>query len=109
MTMKHKNFAADKIVAIEDMGEMQTYDFTIPGTHCFLANDVLVHNSGALEEHSDTVALLYWPKHNDFGYMDSNEFEINIAKQRHGPIGLLRLNFYPYYSAFEDRDEVVPI
>jgi len=61
--------------------------------------------SGALEEHSDTVALIYWIKHNEFAHRDVNEFELNIAKQRHGAIGLVKLNFYPQYYVFEDRSE----
>jgi replicative DNA helicase len=61
--------------------------------------------SGALEEHSDTIALIYWVKHNEIEHKDANEFEVNIAKQRHGPIGLLKLNFFPQFYLFEDREE----
>ena len=100
---KQENFILDKIVEIEDLGDMQTYDFTIPKTHCFFANNILVHNS--LEEHSDTIALIYWIKRNEFSHPDINEFEINIAKQRHGPTGLVKLNFYPQHFSFKDREE----
>jgi len=61
--------------------------------------------SGALEEHSDTVALIYWIKHNEYGHPDVNEFEVNIAKQRHGAIGLVKLNFFPQHYLFQDREE----
>lgn len=35
----------DTITVIEPAGEAQTYDLEVPGTHNFVANDVIVHNS----------------------------------------------------------------
>ncbi len=35
----------DEIVAIEDDGDVQVYDLTVPGTHNFVAADVFVHNT----------------------------------------------------------------
>lgn len=35
----------DEIVAIVPDGEQQVYDLTVPGTHNFVADDVLVHNT----------------------------------------------------------------
>ena len=43
----------DRVVAIEGMGEEETYDLEIEGDHNFLANDLVVHNS-----HSSSFALL---------------------------------------------------
>ena len=37
----------DEIIKIEPVGKEQTYDITINGTHNFLANDFIVHNSHA--------------------------------------------------------------
>jgi hypothetical protein len=39
----------DRIVSIEYVGEKQTYDLEIAGTHNFIANDILVHNSHAAD------------------------------------------------------------
>jgi DNA polymerase III alpha subunit/intein/homing endonuclease len=39
----------DKIVSIEAAGEQPTFDLTIEGTHNFIANDILVHNSHAAD------------------------------------------------------------
>lgn len=61
--------------------------------------------AGALEEHADTVLLLYWIKRNEYDHADINEFEINIAKQRHGPVGIVKVNFYPQYYYFQDRKD----
>ncbi|WP_420810834.1 DNA polymerase III subunit alpha [Deinococcus fonticola] len=35
----------DTITSIESAGEAQTYDLEVPGTHNFVANDLIVHNS----------------------------------------------------------------
>ena len=35
----------DEIVAIDDEGDEQVYDLTVPGTHNFVAADVFVHNT----------------------------------------------------------------
>jgi len=92
----------DEIVSIKKVGEKQTYDFMIPGTNCFFANDILCHNSGSLEEHSDTVALLYWPYNNEAQCSDASKYEVLIEKQRHGPIGRVELSFEPQYFKFTD-------
>jgi replicative DNA helicase len=55
----------DKIVAIEYLGEQQVYDLTIPQTHNFVANDVIVHNTAfqngialnAARRHNKRVAI----------------------------------------------------
>jgi intein/homing endonuclease len=40
----------DKIVSIEYIGEHQTYDLTIPGSHNFISSDIIVHNTWWLIE-----------------------------------------------------------
>lgn len=35
----------DRIIAIEDVGLVHTYDLTMTPTACFVANDILVHNT----------------------------------------------------------------
>ena len=37
----------DRIISIEYVGKKQTYDLEVPGTHNFIANDIIVHNSHA--------------------------------------------------------------
>lgn len=49
----------DKIVSIEYVGEQPTYDLTIEGTHNFIANDILVHNSHAADYAVITVQTAF--------------------------------------------------
>jgi DNA-directed DNA polymerase III PolC len=49
----------DRITGIEYVGEQPTYDLTIEGTHNFIANDILVHNSHATDYAMVTVQSAY--------------------------------------------------
>lgn len=59
----------DKVVSIEYVGEEQTYDLEVPGTHNFVANDILVHNSHAADYAVITVQTAYLKAHYPVEYM----------------------------------------
>jgi DNA-directed DNA polymerase III PolC len=59
----------DKIVSIEYVGEQPTYDLTIPGTHNFVANDIIVHNSHAADYAVITVQTAFLKAHYPHEYM----------------------------------------
>jgi DNA polymerase-3 subunit alpha len=59
----------DKIVSIEYAGEEMTYDLTVPGTHNFIANDIIVHNSHAADYAVITVQSAYLKCHYPEEYM----------------------------------------
>ncbi len=59
----------DKIVSIEYVGEKPTYDLTIEGTHNFIANDILVHNSHAADYAVITCQTSYLKTHYAAEYM----------------------------------------
>jgi len=69
-----------------------------------------LRESGALEQDADLVMLLYRP---DYYSEDKTSpegiVEINIAKQRNGPVGMEKLTFLKEYTRFEnysDREEL---
>jgi replicative DNA helicase len=47
----------DEIVAIEPLGEEETFDIEVPGDHNFVANDIVVHNSALVTNFAENVAL----------------------------------------------------
>jgi DNA polymerase-3 subunit alpha len=53
----------DRIVSIEPAGEQETYDLSIEGTHNFLANDLVVHNSHAASFALIAYATSWMRKH----------------------------------------------
>jgi DNA-directed DNA polymerase III PolC len=59
----------DRIDRIEYMGEKQTYDLEVPGTHNFIANDILVHNSHAADYAVICVQTAYLKAHYPVEYM----------------------------------------
>ena len=52
----------DSIVKIEEIGDHRTYDITIKNNHSFLANDIVVHNSGHIEQDADAVWFITRPE-----------------------------------------------
>jgi replicative DNA helicase len=47
----------DEVVAIEPIGEQETYDIEVLGDHNFVANDIVVHNSALVTNFAENVAL----------------------------------------------------
>ncbi len=47
----------DQVASIEEIGEEETYDLTVPGHHNFVADDVIVHNSTLVCNIAENVAV----------------------------------------------------
>jgi intein/homing endonuclease len=43
--LAHSDIYWDQVHSIEALGEQPTYDLTVPGSHNFVANDIIAHNS----------------------------------------------------------------
>jgi replicative DNA helicase len=59
-----------------------------------------LRDSGAIEQDADLVMLLYRDKF--YNPKASNAAELNIAKQRNGPTGIVRLTWLDKYTRFEN-------
>ncbi|MDQ1519227.1 MAG: replicative helicase [Actinomycetota bacterium] len=90
----------DEVVAILPKGEEPVYDATVLGTHNFVANGVVVHNS--IEQDADVVMFIY----RDDYYNENSEqrglAEIIVAKHRNGPTGMTKLVFLDQFTKFAD-------
>jgi replicative DNA helicase len=88
----------DEIMAIVPLGEQQVFDATVTGTHNFIANGIVVHNS--IEQDADVVIFIY----RDDYYNPESEHrgmaDIIVAKHRNGPVGSTRLAFLEQYTKF---------
>jgi replicative DNA helicase len=65
-----------------------------------------LRESGALEQDADVVMLLFRPdQYPDVKPEDENIAEVNIAKQRNGPTGLVRLAFLKSETRFGNLEQ----
>jgi len=82
----------DKITEITKLKDEEVYDATITGTHNFIANDIIVHNS--IEQDADVVMFLYLEQESE-DILDQNKklIKLYIAKHRNGATGEMDLMF----------------
>ncbi|HLH26380.1 MAG TPA: replicative DNA helicase [Chloroflexota bacterium] len=90
----------DQIVAIEPDGEADVYDMTVPGTHNFVANGMVVHNS--IEQDADVVMFIYREEVYDRDTENKGIAEIHVAKHRNGPTGQVSLLWLEKLTKFVD-------
>jgi replicative DNA helicase len=94
----------DRVVAIETAGEEDVYDLTVPGPSSWLADGIVSHNSGAIEQDADIVMFIY--REEEHKPTDENRgiAEIIIGKQRNGPTGSRKLAFIKEFTRFENLE-----
>jgi replicative DNA helicase len=92
----------DRVVALEPAGEQEVFDLTVPGPASWLADGIVSHNSGALEQDADVVILIYRDDvyNKDPNSPDAGTAELILAKQRNGPTGTVKLAFLREQTRF---------
>jgi replicative DNA helicase len=90
-----------RIVAIEPLGIEPVYDATVAGTHNFIGNGIVAHNS--IEQDADVVMFIY--RHEYYHPEDMEKkgmAEVIIAKHRAGGTGSIDMTFLPDFTRFAD-------
>jgi replicative DNA helicase len=98
----------DRVVSIEQGGSEEVFDLTVPGEESWLADGIVSHNSGALEQDADLILFLYRQSlyKDDMPPDEANLAEVIIGKQRNGPVGTVKVVFLPQYARFENAADV---
>lgn len=92
----------DRIDAIEPAGVEDVFDLTVPGTANWLADGIVSHNSGALEQDADLICFLYRESQYKPSPDNQHKAEVIIGKQRNGPTGRVQLHFFGHILRFEN-------
>ena len=100
----------DRVIAIESAGEEDVYDLTVPATSSWLADGIVSHNSGSLEQDSDQVVML-WKDKDETPPGAPRLIRGSVAKNRNGPTGRFDLYFEAEQARFFSRsdDEGMPV
>ena len=83
---------------IDELGDEPVYDATVHGTHNFVAQGIVVHNS--IEQDADVVMFIYRDDVYNPESPDRGTAEIIVAKHRNGPTATVRLAFLEQYTKF---------
>lgn len=96
----------DSVATISPAGREAVYDITVPGPASWLADGIVSHNSGALEQEADAIFFIYRPAYYDRGKNPDPALkgwaEIIVAKQRNGPVGTRRVAFREDCTRFDN-------
>ncbi len=61
-----------------------------------------LRDSGKIEEHADTIALMHRPNVITEDQTQAQKAIIAIRKNRNGEVGVFNLFYYPFITRFED-------
>ena len=92
----------DQVVTVEPAGEEDVYDLTVPGPESWLADAIVSHNSGAIEQDADVVAFIYREEQYNRTEENAGIAELIVSKQRNGPTGMVKLAFLKEFTRFEN-------
>ena len=83
------------IMALSQLNRMSTFD----GGKVDISQ---LKESGSLEQDADMVWLMDWPKQDGDGFGATKTVELNVAKNRNGPMGTVDLFWLPQYQRYEE-------
>ncbi len=90
----------DRVVEVAADGVEEVYDLTVPGPACWLADGIVSHNSGQIEQDADLVVFIYRDEYYNEDTDRPGEADLIISKHRNGGLGDVPLTFQSEYPRF---------
>jgi replicative DNA helicase len=90
----------DRVIDVVPAGEHEVYDLTVPGPASWLADGIVSHNSGQIEQDADLVMFIYRDEYYHENTERPGEADLIIAKHRNGGLGDVPLTFQGEYPRF---------
>ena len=100
----------DTVLEVVPCGEEEVYDLSVPGTNTWIADGIVSHNSGAIEQDADIVSFIYRPEYyqileDENGQSLKGVAEIIISKHRHGALETIKLKFVDKFAKFDNLED----
>jgi replicative DNA helicase len=92
----------DRITGIEPLGEEEVFDLTVPGPSSWLADGIVTHNSGAIEQDADMILFIYREEVYDKNTPRKGVADIDLAKHRNGETAYFPLTFQGQFTRFQN-------
>lgn len=93
----------DRLKRIDAAGDVKVFDRIVPGPNNFIANGIVVHNSGQIEQDADVLNFVHRPEYYD---RDNDELkgiaELICAKHRNGATRTIHLAFEGSLTRFDN-------
>lgn len=90
----------DRVIKINPIGIEEVFDLTVPDTSSWLADGIVSHNSGAIEQDADMVCFIYRDEVYNKESEDRGVAELIVAKHRAGETATIRLAWMSEYTLF---------
>jgi len=98
--LAHSDLFWDKVIGIVPDGEHEVFDLTVPDVDSWLADGIVSHNSGAIEQDSDIVMFIHREDSDDPTV--KGKADLIVAKHRNGPTATVPLTFLPHLTLFRN-------
>src|SRR5204862_6089739 len=92
-----KDLSWVRVVDVIAEGDEEVFALTVPGPASWIANGIVSHNSGAIEQDSDIVMFIH---RDDAEESSKGTADVIVAKHRNGPTGTIKLTFRPHITQF---------
>jgi replicative DNA helicase len=89
----------DSVIAVEPEAATDVFDLSVPGPASWLADCVISHNSGAIEQDADVVMFIH---RDDTDVTTKGTADLIVAKHRNGPTDTVKLAFLPNLTQFRN-------